>query len=124
MRPTKGLTVVQQGPPVRCVERCDRRGPALTKALAERQIYGGSPRKLCRAVLDGKARTVGHISRCPRSPRQIRLEARTERMPLVVVEREAAFRRRRKIGEAAADSALSLHVLIRVRQVHLSPTEQ
>src|SRR5437870_9557822 len=89
MRPAKGLAVVEQDPPVRRVDRGERRGPGLAKALAQRKIHGGAPRKVRRAVLDGKARSVSYISGCPRSPRQICLEARAERVPLVVVEREA-----------------------------------
>ncbi len=45
MHTAKGLTVVEQDPPVRRVDRGDRRGPGLTKALAQGQIHGGSPRK-------------------------------------------------------------------------------
>src|SRR5437879_162159 len=114
MRSAKGLTIVEQDPPVRRVDRGERRRPSLAKALAHGQIHRGASRKVRRAVLDGKARSVSYICGCPRSPRQVRLEARAERVPLVVVEREATLRRRCKIGKAAADSALSLHVLIGV----------
>src|SRR6266850_2233115 len=109
----KGQTVIQQEPPIGDVQRRHRDRYAFTDTLPQRNIGGRMSRKMIWTAAVGEARTVVDISIGPSMARKIEIQARAERVALIVIQEEPSSGRR-KIGQTPVNSSEALRVLVRV----------
>src|SRR5262249_46832218 len=79
---------------------------------------------MARSVAVKESRTCGHVAGEPCLLRKRGGESDAQRVPLVVVEEEGAFGRRRKVSQAPADAAGAFHRLMRISRVQVNLSEQ
>src|ERR1017187_5480084 len=124
MRSTESIAVIELITLVGDVGAAKAHHPVLAERLSDGQIQRVVARKMVRPIAVKKARAVidGHGGEA--APRQFAVEARRERVPLVVVKVETAFRRRRKIREPTCDPTKSLRLLVRIHDMGVVVAEQ
>src|SRR6516164_3533372 len=76
------------------------------------------------AISVQEPRAVIHRQGGKATPRQVAVEARRERVALIVIEIEVPVRRRRKIRKPAGDGSYALGDLVRIHQVRMIAMEK
>src|ERR1017187_8471743 len=94
MRSTESIAVIELITLVGDVGAAKAHHPVLAERLSDGQIQRVVARKVVRPIAVKKAGAVIDAHGGEAAPRQFAVEARRERVALVVVEVEAAFRRR------------------------------
>src|ERR1017187_5115649 len=124
MRSTESIAVIELIMLVGDVGTAKAHHPVLAERLSDGHVQRVVARKVVRTVAVKKARAVidGHGGEA--APRQFAVEARRERVALVVVKVEAPFRRRRKIREPTGDPTKSLRLLVRIHEMGVVVAEQ
>jgi hypothetical protein len=99
------------------VERGEAQVEILPEGFADGNIKRCVRGQMGRTIAVEKAGAIVDVEVRRRTPGQPQIEAGRERVALVVIEEEVALVRRLEIGEAAADRAGALGVLVRVSKV-------
>src|SRR3954447_71603 len=121
MRTAKRVALIEQVSLAECVDSRQLQSP-VAPSCSGREVDGGVAWKMCRTVTIEEAGAVAEISSDPERARQLRGYAGTERLALIVIEKEPPLLRRREIGETAHNTALPLDRLMRVGNVNARAT--
>src|ERR1017187_2897440 len=117
MRPTESIAAIELITLVGDVGAAKAHHPILAERLSDGQIQRVVARKMIRTVAVKKARAVIDAHGGEAAPRQFAVEARRERVALVVVKVETSFRRWRKVREPTGDPAEPLGLLVRIHDM-------
>src|SRR5262249_52173218 len=87
----------------------DFRRPLLTEGASQGHVNGCVSGQMARAVAVKEAGPRVHVAGDPGFFRERAGESDTQRVPLVVVEKERAFLRRREVGQPAGNASRAFH---------------
>src|SRR5208283_3213321 len=92
-------------------------GEVFTEAFSDGQVEGSVGGQVVGAIAVQESRAVVQREGREAVPREVSLYACRQRVALVVVQVEAALRRRRKVGQAPCDAAEALSLLVRIYEM-------
>ena len=119
MRAPERLTIIQQEPPIRQIQRRHRNRHLFPERLAKREIARSVPFQM-RARPVTKSRAVIQIPARGNPPWEDEVKSRVKRVPLIVVQLKIPAGRRREIRQPPADRARPFGVRISIRQINFA----